>query len=123
MDNLPEVASDGDIYNALVQTNGHFAQAGRMIGLTRAEVAARVNAVPLLRALCDDIRETLVDDAEAVMIRDVTSGDQSAARFVLERMGKERGWTTKQEVSVEPIEIIVRDIEREVADGANTPSE
>jgi len=44
-------------------------------------------------------RESLVDRAESKLMEAVDKGELKAVLFVLETMGKERGWTKRTEVT------------------------
>ena len=63
-----------------------------------------------------DEREALVDSAESVVIKALMAGDVSTAKWVCATLGKDRGYTERQEVAgVQerpiPIEIIkVREV-------------
>lgn len=82
----------GDIYSALVEARGNRSEAARNLGIRRPILSAKIDANPTLLALCQDLRESITDKAETNIFNEVERGDQSASRFVLSTLGKDRGY-------------------------------
>ena len=56
-------------------------------------LSRHIKATPELAQLAIDARQGFVDQAEYQMDRLVTSGNPAAIMFVLERLGRDRGWS------------------------------
>lgn len=84
--------SRADIYEALKSTSGNRAAVCRLLSIRRQKLNDIINATPALVALCDDLREGIVDNAEQNIFKEVEAGNESASRFVLGTLGKKRGW-------------------------------
>jgi hypothetical protein len=85
--------SDGEIYDAVEQTKGNLGAAARILGVRRSIVAKRVETKPELAALLEDFRQSVIDTAEDNVHKDVEKGDPTASRFVLQSIGKDRGYS------------------------------
>lgn len=84
-----------EIWEALEQAEGNIAAAARALGLTRAKLQDRIDRSPSLITMLSDIREEVVDVAETNTMRRAKSGaDPVAEKFVLQTLGKRRGWNT-----------------------------
>lgn len=82
----------GDIYRAIEASGGNMTAAAKALGRRRSTIEARVNASPPLVALLSELRAGLVDQAEGNIVADVARGDQAASKFVLQTLGKDRGY-------------------------------
>lgn len=90
--NIP--LTDGQIYNALVQSSGNISAAARSVEITRGAFKSRIDKNPACVALLEDLRESVIDKAESNIFADVEKGDQSASRLVAQTIGKARGWSS-----------------------------
>lgn len=86
--------TSAQIYEALSASNGNISASARAVGLTRTNFVARVQKSPALMALLEDLRETIVDKAEQNQYAEVLAGDAAASRFILQTLGKNRGYST-----------------------------
>jgi len=94
MYNQPKV-TNADIWEALEQSEGNVAAAARSLGLSRTKLQERIDRCPDLITLLADMREEVVDIAESNQMKRAKSGaDPNAERFVLQTLGKRRGWNT-----------------------------
>lgn len=94
MYNQPRVTA-GQIWDALVEADGNVAAAARSLDLSRTKLQERIDRSPDLINLLSDMREEVVDIAETNQMRRAKSGaDPNAERFVLQTLGKRRGWNT-----------------------------
>jgi hypothetical protein len=85
--------SNGDIFDALERSRGNIGAAARELGVRRALVASRIDKEPELASLIEDFRQSTVDTAEDNVHKDVEKGDPTASRFILQSIGKDRGYT------------------------------
>lgn len=94
MYNQPKV-SGAEIWEALEASAGNIGAAARALGLPRHKLQERIDRNPDLIRLLDDMREEVVDQAESNhFVRAKSGADPSAERFVLQTLGKRRGWNT-----------------------------
>jgi len=84
----------GTIYHALCDAKGNIAAAARALEVNRSGLAKRIEGCPGLMLLINDYRQSVVDKAEENVYADVEKGDQTASRFILQTLGKDRGFTT-----------------------------
>jgi len=92
--NTPRV-SEGDIYNALVEADGNKSAAARALDMRREVLQERIDRSPTLASLMQDLNEDIIDEAESNHRKRVRSGqDPTAERFILQTLGKGRGYTT-----------------------------
>lgn len=99
----------GDIYRALAEHRGNIAAAAADLGVRRNYLVERINVTPELKVLLEDTREGIVDKAEQNIFTEVERGDGAASRFVVQTIGKARGWS--QGVSGDKggaIEVVIR---------------
>lgn len=110
---------DREIAKALVATKGNISAAARVLTqslsppvvterrrvsaptpertssapiITRAYVKRRIDSSPALQALLEDIRESILDDAESNVFKQVKAGNTEESKFVLTTLGRSRGY-------------------------------
>ena len=92
--NQPKVTA-AMIADALEAHEGNVAAAARDLGLSRTKLQERIDRNPDLMTILSDLREEVVDIAEVNTLRRAKSGaDPIAEKFVLQTLGKRRGWNT-----------------------------
>jgi hypothetical protein len=92
--NQPRV-TNADIWEALEQSEGNIAVAARALGLGRTKLQERIDRCPDLIVHLSDMREEVIDVAESNTMKRAKSGaDPVAEKFVLQTIGKRRGWST-----------------------------
>lgn len=84
----------------LVECGGNVSKMASKLGVSLTIARKQIMANPELMSLAKEIREAVVDAAETNIVRAVESGDLKASVYVLDRLGRNRGYTTKTEVSV-----------------------
>ena len=94
MYNQPKV-SNADIWEALELEDGNVSAAARRLDMARNKLQERIDRSPELQVLMGDLREEAVDVAEVNTMKRAKSGsDPIAEKFVLQTLGKRRGWNT-----------------------------
>lgn len=88
-----------DAYAALVHSNGHIADAALLLGRQRGQFARWLKAHPEFSVLQDDLVETDLDTVERSVFDAAKSGDGANARFLLTTKGKNRGYSTRTELT------------------------
>lgn len=82
------------IYDQLVASEGNMSHAASALGVSRQWLQTKVNNNVTLTAMMMDRREAIVDQAEQNVFADVLKNDPTANRFVLQSIGKARGWSS-----------------------------
>lgn len=85
---------------ALLRSSGSIADAAALLGVRRHELATRISRDPELRQYHMDFVESAIDKAQQNVFQAVANGDYAASQFVLTTLGKGRGFSTKQELSL-----------------------
>ncbi len=101
--------SPAEYVAALARTGGLISPAAHRLGVTRAAVYKTLRAHPEVQQALEDARGDLLDAATGNVYRAVAEGDVNVSCWVLERLGKDRGWTTR--VEVEPPGLTARELE------------
>ena len=90
-----------DVVAAALVTQGNLGRMAKLIGRPRAGVDGYVKNNPAVAAFIEDIKQTLVDEAETQLLLDAATGEgvgnSQAAKFVLSTIGKNRGYSTRIE--------------------------
>lgn len=82
---------------ALREHNGIVLKAAEACGVTRKTFYRFMEKHPHLQEVREEVDETLLDVAEAHVITDLHAGERKTIRWYLDRKGKDRGYTTRQE--------------------------
>lgn len=105
-----------DVLRAVGETFGTIYLAASRLGVTGDTVTNYAKRWPEVAAAIVHERGKQVDTAEVVMFRALTCDDPSmamaAAKFILERLGKDRGYSEKHQLELtgraEVTEVVVR---------------
>lgn len=92
--------SEIDIVNALEEKEGSIAEAAEALGVKRHVLASAISSNEYLRNIHMDFLEAGIDAAQRVVFAAVKAGKLDAATFVLSTLGKDRGFSTKQELTL-----------------------
>jgi len=105
-----KTVTDKQIAEALEVTGGMIAPVARKFNMARRSIVRRVQKSEKLQDLLDDVRETVLDKAQLVVIKKINENNLEAAKFYLTRLGSDRGFGDKKfvdaNVSVNKIEDI-----------------
>lgn len=89
-----------EIIEALQRRMGLIGAAAKDLGVTRQSLEQRIKRSPTLQQVCTDIRQSALDICEGVVMRHaVVDGDPGSAKWLLDRLGKERGYSRRTEVT------------------------
>jgi len=83
---------------ALKACNGSLPKAAEALGVDLYKLSRYIAVRPKLRDLSAKLRNMLVDIAEGHFSDAVVSGDAWAVKMALSTLGKDRGYTSKQEI-------------------------
>lgn len=86
------------VAKALANNGGVVAYAAKSLRCTRRAVYAYIDRHPELADVRHEARETLLDNAEHNVITAVKGGDVRVSQWVLERLGRARGYSTRHEL-------------------------
>jgi hypothetical protein len=87
------------------------------LSVTRKSLYEFMRKHPELEQVRDEARETMLDTAEHHVVNAVNSGDMRTVRWVLDRLGRHRGYSTRQEVAgVEHAPLTFERIEHVIVD-------
>lgn len=84
---------------ALRKNAGVLVLAAQDLGLSRQALHMRLHNNPDLQTFKDQIEAELIDAAEAVVANAILAKDKQMTRWYLDRKGRERGYTTRTELT------------------------
>jgi len=105
---MPGPFTDQQFIDALKQTGGLITRAAKLVPCGAEAIRERIKAKPdIFQPLIKELREELIDDAEAGLAKTARSeGPQAlqAQTFIVRTIGKDRGYVerTEQKVSGDP---------------------
>ncbi len=101
--------SNAQLMAALKSAGGIQALAAEKLGTTRQNVCQRIAKSPALQAFKAEVEQTIVDQAEAVVVSALQEKQPGTAKptkealrvgmWMLDRKGRDRGYTTRSEVT------------------------
>ncbi len=102
-----------NIVAALAETNGLVSLAARRLGCSPQNIYSRARKSPAIREAIASAREELVDLAELALRAAVMERQPWAVALVLKTLGRDRGYSERQEVAVTSAEaaIVLRVVE------------
>ena len=92
---LKEAQRDG----ALQQCGGNVQDAATAVGIRRETLSRAISKSMRLKSAQIIGNENLLDLAESKVVKGIKKDDGAMIRFFLDRKGKNRGWSTKHEIS------------------------
>jgi hypothetical protein len=95
-----EPLTEAAVRSAIMSVAGNLTWAAQLLDTTREELLDYVARRPPLRELMEDIRQGLVDDAQALLRKATVEQQPWAIRVVLRTQGRRRGFGNR----VEPLE-------------------
>ena len=95
-DQRPPLSVD-EVLLALYENHGDMSAAAQSLGRPRHSVKNLVDRTPTLQLYVEDVKGEIYDCAKNVIVTAVKSGDLGAAKLVVTTLGKDDGWSTRQE--------------------------
>lgn len=83
----------------LREFHGNMAAVARAAGVTRQAVYKYIESNDELKAVKQECRESMIDNAESSLYRAIVNGEAWAVCFFLKTQGKPRGYVERQEVT------------------------
>jgi hypothetical protein len=87
------------VENAIRGTRGIKSTIAERLGCSRQTLENYLVRYPELREAVESERDSIVDLAESKLITAVEAGETRAVMFVLETLGKGRGWSKRTEIT------------------------
>lgn len=94
--------SNATVIEALQSTGGIVKVAAQRLRVARQTLHDWIKADPELMAARDDIRNELLDVAEAKLLQLINEGSERSIHFFLDRIGRDRGYGHKTVVAGAP---------------------
>lgn len=112
------------VENALLKHQGIILKAAEALGCTRPALYKFLKEHPELELVRDEARDRLLDVAESNMAKAIEGGeDMKTTLWYLERMGKNRGYSTRvEQTGADGAPVEYSEIRRTVIDPAAPPS-
>ena len=92
-----EPLTEAAVRSAITSVAGNLTWAAQIVGVTREELLDYVARRPPLRELCEDIRNAMADDAQALIRKAVIDQQPWAIKVVLRTQGRRRGYGERAE--------------------------
>ena len=86
------------VIDALIRSGGLKGAAARALHCNRLTVARYVKRYPAVKEAQEDALENTIDTAQGKLVEMVEQGDWRAVRYMLSTLGKNRGFTERQEI-------------------------
>ena len=88
----------------LKQVHGNISAAAEALDVDRCTLYAYIKNHPVVTEILKDERQTMIDKAESVLWRAMESTDMEialdASKYALDRIGRDRGYVTRQETDI-----------------------
>lgn len=108
--------TNSEIIDALEYKEGCIVEAAEHLGIKRYDLEDALNADPFLNKVYINIIEGFVDLAQKNVFQAVKGGNANLSIWLLERIGKERGYSTKAELTLVKAERSLEDMSEEELD-------
>lgn len=87
-------------FAAMLEKAGGFrTRVAKQLGITASAVTHRIKRSKYLTEVCKTVEETILDLAEAQLIKAAQEGEAWAITFILKCKGRKRGWVERQEIA------------------------
>jgi hypothetical protein len=91
--------TNAQIITAIRDSRGLIAVAARKLGVSRRTIYNRMEKSEEIREALDEARDFVLDVGQAKLYQAVEAGESWAVQYLLNTLGKERGFTTRAEVT------------------------
>jgi hypothetical protein len=88
-----------DVAAAIYKTGGVYAHMAYLLGRRRNAIREYVIANPDLMDMVAEVRETAIDLVENNVLQQAVNGDAQQGRFILQTLGKDRGYSSRSETT------------------------
>lgn len=84
---------------AIPGSGGIISTIAKRVGCDWSTARKRIRESPKLTELYNNERETILDMAESTIFTSIRNGDTQDAKWLLSRLGKDRGYSERQEIT------------------------
>ena len=98
--------------DAIPGTGGIISTIAERVGCAWNTAKKYCTKYPTVRRVWQNEREGILDMAEVAVIKQVKNGEQWAVKFMLATLGKDRGFTEKQEIVSDVVLRVIYDDEK-----------
>jgi len=91
--------TDEEFAVMLEKAGGFKSRLAKQLGITVGAVCHRIQRSAYLKEACKTIEETVLDLAEAGLIKAAQNGEPWAITFILKCKGRKRGWIERQDLA------------------------
>jgi len=95
---VPGDYTEQELSFAIIDCGGYISAIAKTLGCKIESLRQAINNNPDLKELVYEQREELLDNAERGLVKAVNAGKLDAIKFVLSRLGRNRGYGQKLEV-------------------------
>ena len=95
---VPGDYTEQEIAFAIIDCGGYISAIAKTLGCKIESIRNAINSNTELKELVYEQREELLDNAERGLVKAVNAGKLEAIKFVLSRLGRNRGYGQKLEV-------------------------
>jgi len=88
-----------DVAAAIYKTGGIFAHMAYLLGRRRNRIREYVISNPDLMDMMEEVRDSAIDVIEDNVINQAVKGDAQQGRFILQTLGKDRGYSSRSETT------------------------
>ena len=88
-----------DVVGAIQQYKGNISAMARAFQVSRQAIYDYISNKPDLKQMIQDERESMLDDAESEIYKQIRKGNTTALIFFLKTQGKQRGYVERQELT------------------------
>ena len=90
--------TDQEFAIMLEKAGGFRSRVAKQLGVTVSAVTHRIQRSEYLRDVCRTVEETVLDMAEASLLKAAQNGEPWAVTFILKCKGRKRGWVERQDL-------------------------
>ena len=90
--------SDDEIIKELYRHQGRLHYTAKACGVNSMYIRKRIRESEEVQAAYRGAKDELIDIAENVMLQKLNQGSETAAKYILSTLGKDRGYTERTEV-------------------------
>jgi hypothetical protein len=90
-----------EVVEAIQKAGGIISATARILGCSRSTVENYIKRHPEVAEAVRAEREKMIDLAEGVLISKLRDNDLNAAKFVLNTLGKKRGYSERPQISID----------------------
>ena len=100
--------TDSQIAEALRKSNGYISHAAKILGVSHSAVSKRIRKSEKLQEILEEKRNEMIEFAENKLFELVKEGNITAIIFTLKTLGKDRGWTERQEIEAKNASVQIK---------------